>query len=61
MKESEAQRKAKLKYRSDKRKHIQLEYSLVEYEKIKEYCESLNVPIATWCKSAIERAMGARK
>lgn len=61
LKESEAQRRAKLKYRSDKRKHIQLEYSLEEYEQIKEYCKSLNVPVATWCKSAIEKAMGVRE
>lgn len=57
MKESEAQRRAKLKYRSAKRKQIQLEYSLEDYEQIKEYCESLNVPVATWCKSAIGKAM----
>jgi len=57
MKETEAQRKAKLKYRSAKRKQIQLDYPAEEYERIKEHCESLNVPIATWCKSVIEKAM----
>ena len=54
---TEAKRKADLKYRAAKRKQIVLDYSIEDFERVKAYCQDKNVPVATWCKAVIEKAM----
>ena len=54
---SEAKKRADAKYRAAKRKQIQLDYSIEEFEAIKSHCESRRVPVATWCKNAISAAI----
>lgn len=49
-----SERLAKLKYRSAKRKQIQLDMSIADYERIKAHCEGLGVPLATWVKGLIQ-------
>ena len=51
------ERKAKLKYRSAKRKQIQLDYSVEDFERIKVFCQEKNIPVATWCKKVINEAL----
>jgi len=51
------ERRAKLKYRTSKRKQIQLDYGLEDFERIKKFCESKNTPVATWCKKVIAEAL----
>ena len=51
------ERKAKLKYRSNKRKQIQLDYSLEDFERIKSFCQAKDIPVATWCKRVINEAL----
>ncbi len=51
------ERKAKLKYRSNKRKQIQLDYSLEDFERIKCFCQAKDIPVATWCKRVINEAL----
>lgn len=55
------ERKAKLKYRSAKRKQIQLDYSIEDFNEIKSYCESINQPVASWCKSVIANAIAQKE
>jgi len=54
---SEAKKRADAKYRANKRKQIQLDYSIEEFERIKNHCESKQTPVATWCKKAINDAI----
>ena len=54
---SEAKKRADAKYRTNKRRQIQLDYSIEEFEQIKQHCEARQTPVATWCKAAIQDAM----
>ena len=54
---SEAQKKSLAKYRAAKRKQIQLDYSIEEFDRIKQHCESIQTPVATWCKEVIHDAI----
>ena len=54
---SEAKKRADAKYRSAKRRQIQLDMSIADYERIKAHCEALGVPLATWIKRLIQAAL----
>lgn len=58
---SEAKKRADAKYRSTKRKQIQLDFRAEEVERIKAYCEEKGVKVATWCKEIIAQAMEEKR
>jgi hypothetical protein len=55
--QSEAERKASLKYRKDKRKQLVLDMSIEEYEAISRYCDNKGINKATWVKGLIRDNM----
>jgi hypothetical protein len=57
--ETPAQRRAKLKYRKEKRKQIVLEMSIDEFESIDQYCTRKGFAKATFIKAAIKKAIEA--
>ena len=56
-KETEAQRRARLKYRKQKTHLLQVQFPIYEYEKIAAYCKHVNLPIATWFRKLIWEAI----
>lgn len=58
---SEAKKRADAKYRSSKRKQIQLDMSISDYERIKAHCERLDIPLATWVKGLIQAEIDGAK
>jgi len=54
---SDAQKKSNAKYKSARRKQLVLNYSSDDYEAIRMHCQKLGIPMATWCKLLIEKAM----
>jgi hypothetical protein len=54
-KQTEAQKKAVLKYRHSKVKYLQLQYTIEDFRIIDAYCKHINSPLATWVKELIER------
>ena len=56
-KETEAQRKARLKYRKEKTHLFQIQFPIYEYNKLYAYCKHINMPIATWVRSLIWKAI----
>lgn len=47
-KQTEAQKRAVLKYRSSKAKQLRVQYTVEEYAMIEAYCKHINSPIGTW-------------
>ena len=54
-KQTEAQKRATLKYRHSKVKYLQLQYTLDEFRVVDAYCKHINSPLATWAKELIRR------
>ena len=47
-KQTEAQKKAVIKYRSNKAKQLRVQYTIEEYNKLDAYCVHINSPIGAW-------------
>lgn len=54
---SEALKRAQSKYRRTRCAQISLQFSKEDKEAIDDYCQSIQVPVATWIKSLIRREM----
>lgn len=60
-KETEAQRRATLKYRKTKVKQVLLQYPIRDFRIVDAYCKHINMPLATWIKSLIKREIESDK
>ncbi len=61
MPETEAQKKAKLKWKSANLKRIPLDVRLEEYEKIKTYCDQHNISVNGFIRTVLNNYLDDHK
>lgn len=54
---SDSQNKATQKYKAKAYKRIPLDLRKEDYERIKEHCDSLNIPVNTFIKNLINKEL----
>lgn len=58
-KETEAQRRAHLKYRKEKTHSLVMNFPKQDFEIIEKYCALIQFPVATWVRSLIWKEIEA--
>lgn len=58
-KETAAHRKANYKYKKNRSRFVQLQYTISDFDVLEKYCKHINTPIATWIKTLILNAINS--
>lgn len=59
MSRTEAQKKAAHKWRAEKMHRVALDYTLSDYARVKQAADAAGLPVGTFCRGAIEKAINA--
>ena len=56
---SEAKKRADKKYRAARLHRVALDYTHADYDRVKAAADAAGVPVGTFCRAAIEKAINA--